>query len=263
MTTYLIYAPLDMRAVNRWAGQRGLVQRGAFDEGYAFHILLSEMFGKATLRPFRLFASERRRTATLYAYADTDEHALRRTAEVTATPDCLTALDPQKLLSKRMPGKFQSGQRLGFDIRVRPVRRLRDELQDHGSGQVLAKGAEVDVFRVSALHRFPHGRADEDANARKAGETRGKIYTEWLAERFGNAVVIDENQCRLAAFRRTRVLRGDGVGPEGPDATFHGVLTVREPTEFSARVRNGVGRHKAYGFGMLLLRPPGTVVVEN
>ena len=27
--------------------------------------------------------------------------------------------------------------------------------------------------------------------------------------------------------------------------------------------KNGIGRHKAYGYGMLLLRPPGTAVAEN
>ena len=54
MTTHLIHALINMRDFNRWAGERGLVQRGAFDEGYALHILLSAMFGKAVLQPFRV-----------------------------------------------------------------------------------------------------------------------------------------------------------------------------------------------------------------
>ena len=263
MTTHLIYVPLDMRAFNRWAGRRGLIRRGVYDEGYALHILLTGLFGKAALQPFRLFASERRRTATLYAYADTDESALRRMADLAGTPDCSAVLDSSKLLSKRMPTDFSPGQHLGFDVRVRPVRRLREEIQDGKSGKSLAKGVEVDAFRMNALHRFPDGWRDEDANAHKAGETRGKVYTEWLAERLGDAAELEEKRCCLAAFRRSRALRGDGVGPEGPDATFHGVLTVREPEEFAARIRNGIGRHKAYGYGMLLLRPPGAAVAEN
>ena len=263
MTTHLIYAPLDMRAFSRWAGRRGLIRRGVYDEGYALHILLTGFFGKAALQPFRLFASERRRSAALYAYADADERTLQCSADVAGTPECSAALDPRKLLSKRMPIDFLPGQRLGFDVRVRPVRRLREEIQDRKSGEVLAKGAEVDAFRVNALHRFPNGWADGDANARKAGETRDKIYTEWLTERLGDAAEIEEKQCRLVALRRSRALRGDGVGPEGPDATFHGVLTVREPDRFAARIRNGIGRHKAYGYGMLLLRPPGAMVAEQ
>ena len=52
---YLIHAPLDMRAFSRWAGQRGLLRRGAFDADFALHILLSAMFGKRAFQPFRLF----------------------------------------------------------------------------------------------------------------------------------------------------------------------------------------------------------------
>ena len=52
-------------------------------------------------------------------------------------------------------------------------------------------------------------------------------------------------------------MRGNGRGPNGPDATLHGVLTVQDPVTFGRLIRNGIGRHKAYGYGMLLLRPPG------
>jgi len=31
---------------------------------------------------------------------------------------------------------------------------------------------------------------------------------------------------------------------------------VRDPTGFAALLARGVGRHRAFGFGMLLLRPP-------
>ena len=258
MTTYMIHIPLDMRAFNRWAGQRGLIQRGIFDEGYALHVLLTGMFGPGVLRPFRLFASERRRNASLYAYTDADQTSLQSTANLVATPDCLDALDPDTIRSKEIHTEFTAGQRLGFDLRVRPVRRLRTAIHDQKSGKTIAKGAEIDAFLVHALRHFPGGWADEAVNAQAAGETRAKIYTEWLAERFNGAAVIEKKARRIAAFKRSRSLRGDGFSPEGPDVVFHGVLTVTNPDEFSACIRNGIGRHKAYGYGMLLLRPPGT-----
>ncbi len=180
MTTYMIHIPLDMRAFNRWAGQRGLIRRGVFDEGYALHILLTGMFGPGVLRPFRLFASERRRNASLYAYTDADQTALQSTANLVATPDCLDALNPQKIRSKEMHTEFTAGQRLGFDLRVRPVRRLRTAIHDQKSGKTIAKGAEIDAFLVHALRHFPDGWTDEAVNAQAAGETREKIYTEWL-----------------------------------------------------------------------------------
>ena len=102
MTLHLIQAPLDMRTFSRWAGTRGLMRRGAFDAGYAFHILLSAMFGKGVLQPFRVFASERRASAALYGYADVDVTELRYITEAVAPPDCLDVLDPESMRSKRI-----------------------------------------------------------------------------------------------------------------------------------------------------------------
>ena len=38
--------------------------------------------------------------------------------------------------------------------------------------------------------------------------------------------------------------------------TLQGVLAVQTAEPFVRRLREGVGRHRAYGYGMLLLRPP-------
>ena len=254
MTLHLIQAPLDMRKLSRWAGSRGLMRRGAFDAGYAFHILLSAMFGKGVLQPFRLFASERRASATLYGYADVDVTELRHTADAVATPDCLDVLNPERMRSKRMPSHFERARRLGFDLRLRPVRRLRRDLADAQVGHSLSKGAEVDAFRVEVIRRFPSGWANSDEAAAKAGITRQSVYAEWLSERFGDAVAVE--QCRLIAVNRTRAVRGSSGASEGPDAILQGTLAVSNEETFAGILRNGVGRHRAYGYGMLLLRPP-------
>ena len=251
---YLIHAPLDMRAFNRWAGQRGLLRRGAFDPDFALHILLSAMFGQRALQPFRLFWSGRRRSASLYAYADTGHAALQEMAAAVAPPDCLTALRPAALCSKPMPSAFTAGRRLGFDLRVRPVRRLRRDLRDTQLHATVTEGREVDAFRLYVMHRFPDGWRERGGAARQRGVSRESIYTSWLAERLAGAANLEE--CRLASFSRSRAVRGDGRGPEGPDATLQGVLTVHESDAFARRLRDGVGRHRAYGYGMLLLRPP-------
>ena len=256
MSGQFICITMDMRVFNRWAGQRGLVRRGAFDAGYALHVLLSATFGRSALQPFRLFAPSRGRSATLYAYSDFDAAALKRIAQDVGTPDCLGVLRPSVIQSKAMPMEFAAGKRLAFDVRVRPVRRLRKNLEDPQSGRVYCKGKEADAFFLNAVHRFPAGGVDAEKSAAKAGETREAIYGKWLAERFGGAARIEK--CRLATFNRSRTLRGDGLGPEGPDATLHGVLNVTKPEQFQELLRKGVGRHKAFGFGMLLLRPPSS-----
>ena len=254
MTIHLIYASLSMRAFNRWAGNRGLIRHGAFDEGYALHILLSAMFGKAILQPFRLFASQRRTGAALYAYADLDASALRDTAHAVATPDCLDVIDVRQIRSKAVPDVFRLRRRLGFDVRVRPVRRLRRDLMDSQANRLISKGSEMDAFRLEAMRRCPNGWADPRVAASKNGVSRESVYAEWLGERFGDAVAVE--QCKLVSFRRSRVIRGKGRGPEGPDATLHGTLAVSNSKSFARILRKGVGRHRAYGYGMLLLRPP-------
>ena len=237
---YLIHVPMDMRAFTRWAGERGLMRCGVFDEGHALHILLTGMFGRAVLQPFRLFASDRRRSAGLYAYAELDAGALRRIADTVAPPDCLAALDPARIRTKHMPARFVAGQRLGFDLRVRPVRRRRRGARESPSGTVVIKGGEIDAYR---------GRRAEAAG----GPSREQVYAGWLGVRCGAAVRVE--RCRLADFKETRAIRGDGLGPGGPDATLRGVLTVQDPDAFALLVRKGVGRHRAYGYGMVLLRP--------
>ena len=261
MTTHLIHVPLDMCKFNRWAGKRGLVRNGSFDAGYAFHILLSATFGKSALQPFRLFASERRSSAALYGYADVDEAELRRTADAVAPPDCIDVLDPAGIRSKRMPARFERGRRLGFDLRLRPVRRLRCELANGQIGRSWRKGAEVDAFLLEVIRKFPSGQADADVAAANAGVTRESVYRDWLSERLGDAVAVE--QCRLAAVKRTRAVRGDARGPEGPDAVLHGTFTVSNQETFTGILRNGVGRHRAYGYGMLLLRPPNRPAPER
>ncbi len=259
MRVHLVHAPLDIRRFNHWAGSRGLIRNGSFDEGYAFHILLSAMFGKGVLQPFRLFASERRASAALYAYTDVDDAALRGTAAAVAPPDCLGVIDPDKMRSKRMPSQFAQGQHLGFDLRLRPVRRLRRDLADPQQGRLLSRGAEVDAFRLEVMQRFPSGWAD--SAAAQAGVTRESVYVAWLHERFGDAVAVEE--CRLARFNRSRAVRGRTGGPEGPDAILQGTFTVANEEAFAGLLRNGVGRHRAYGYGMLLLRPPNRAVPER
>ena len=138
--------------------------------------------------------------------------------------------------------------------------RLRQDLPDEPHARLLSHGAEVDAFRVAVIRRFPRGWTDPETAA-KNDVTRQSVYAAWLIERFGDAVVVE--QCALVAFRRTRAIRGLGRAPEGPDATLHGTFVVSNPKVFAQVLRHGVGRHRAYGYGMLLLRPPNHLAAER
>ena len=247
MTTHMIHAPLDTRAFDRWAADHGMARKGNFDAGYALHVLLAATFGKSVLQPFRLFRSKRRGQAALYGYADVDAKTLRAAAAAAAPPDYLAALDLMHMQSKTMPVAFAKGQRFGFDLRARPVQRSRRNL-DGSAATPRPKSAEVDAYLLRRI-----ARAGENGSSAVGAPTREEVYREWVEKKFGGAARVE--QCRLAALSRARVWRGDKAHSEGPDATLHGTVVVADETEFVKRLRRGVGRHRAYGYGMLLLRP--------
>lgn len=256
----LVRVPMETDALARWAGERGWVRRrrglASFDEGRALHHLLDETVGPAALRPFRLLVPPRRNGGNLYAYSVLDAEALRTTARIQALPDHLGVLRTDRLESKPMPGDWRVGQRLGFDLRVRPVRRLRSDIET-ATGQI-GKGTEFDAFLLEALRQHPAA----CSGMAEAKRTREGVYLDWLAERLAPAATLDRSATRLVRFQRTFVARGNH-GLEGPDATFHGTLTVVDTDAFTAVLSRGVGRHRAYGYGMLLLRSPNKPVPEG
>ncbi|MCW2274729.1 type I-E CRISPR-associated protein Cas6/Cse3/CasE [Rhodoblastus acidophilus] len=233
---HLVSLPLALGPLRRWAATRGF---GA-DEGVALHHLLSETFGKGAMQPFRMMPAPKATSATLYAYARADEACLRQTARECAMPDALAVCNLDGLATKPMPETWRKGRRLAFDLRVRPTKRL---LKPAG---VFAKGAEIDAYLVEALRLHPDGRPDENPVERET------VYRNWLAERLGAAANLEE--ARMIRFERRPITRGK-TSREGPDVIWHGELTVQDGDAFATRLGSGVGRHAAFGYGMLLLRP--------
>ena len=239
---HMIRAEVDVSAFNRWAGTRGLISRSAFDEGFAMHCLLVESFGALAPKPFRLIIPRYRRLlpAVLYGYSSSAAAELRDAAATFADPLQAQILPSASIDSKRMPTSWNAGHRLGFEVLVRPiVRRAR------GSGMA---GAERDAFQVEA-ERYPKGQMTR---------TREEVYVDWLADRIqSRGAGLDVATTRLKSFHRVRTVRKLRAGAtEGPNAVMQGTITIADPDKFRELVAQGVGRHKAYGYGMLLLRPP-------
>ena len=249
---HLVRLPLRMDALARWAGDRGWGsgRRGeVFDEGRAVHHLLAEAFRPGAVNCFRLLVAPGSGVGNLYLYSSEDAEALRATAECWAWPDHMGILPLARIESRAMPRAWRTGQELGFDLRARPVLRLRRDLDTQRG--LVGKGSEVDAFLAEALRRHP-GSPDGMANE---GRTREAVYLDWLKERLSGVAELDRAGSRLVRFRRRCVLRGRRV-VDGPDATIHGTLRVSDPDRFAEALRRGVGRHRTYGYGMVLLRPP-------
>ena len=215
-----------------------------FDPGYMVHVLLKGLFGD--LAPAVFFQDRR----GILGYAPADEGTLRRCAQETALPEVFSAVEWSQFASKQMPESWPSGHRLGFKVRVCPVVRGP---KGHGSApgvQARKEDPEVDAY-LACLWRDPTCPAREE------------VYREWLEGQFrqhGGTVL---ESARMTAFQLTRLLRrtqdvGEGRTARGltrPDATFEGCLQIESSEMFKQMLARGLGRHRAFGFGLLLLRP--------
>ena len=256
---HLVRVTITLTGLARWAAERGWGggRRGlVFDEGRVLHHLVDEVFGPGALRPFRLLVPPRHTHGNLYAYSTLDATALRETEQIQAKPEHLNVLPLHQLESKPMPEDWRCGQRLGFDVRVRPTRRLRNPLPTPGGR--LRQGTEMDAFWYEALRNHP----EACDGMKHAGRTRTAVYLDWLAQRLSSAATLDRGASRLARFQRHLAVRGD-KSVEGPDAVIHGTLTITDGPAFASLLAHGVGRHRAYGYGMLLLNAPQRPVPER
>ena len=260
MTPHLVHAPVRSGELDEWIRNRALSQNGKTDMGFALHVLLSVTFGKSVLQPFRLFRPHGGEQGSLYAICAQEAGELRETAEMVAPPDCAAVFDLERMRSKLLPRKFREGQRLGFDLRARPVRRLDRPTRLKGAPYRLPAGSEADAFDVAEMLEAEENgrRARERRNGwperrRPEAERREAAYREWLQYRLKDCARVES--CRLAHYRWEYSVRRSRRGPEGPDAVLQGTAEVTEPDRFAEMVRRGVGRHRAFGFGLLLLRP--------
>ncbi len=251
MSLSLANIPCDIRHLRHWGAGRGLVVKGIFDEGYALHKLLSESFGMRVLQPFRLFASLRGRRGAIYAYCNIDRGELRDLAQSFAFPEVSDILKLNQLRCKKMPSQFRRDQRLGFDIRVRPVRRSRLEINPVTGSQTGRRSSRSEID--SYVWERVHSDSSAQSSASEQELTREGVYRNWLSERMGSAAKLEE--CSLHAFKRSKVIRGQFRLNEGPDVILHGTLSVQDGDRFRYLLQNGIGRHRAFGYGMLLLRP--------
>ena len=241
-TLQMIRGSVDLRSFQRWAGSRQLMGRQAFDEGYAMHCFLTGVFGELAPQPFRLILPRGKgnRRGVFYGYGRADVGALRVAAAQFADPLQARVLPNSSLDSKPMPTTWKAGTRLGFELLTRPtVRRAR------GTGN---PGAEIDAFQREAM-RYPPGAMPR---------SREEVYADWLSEQLQRHGGVELDSASLASFQRTRSIRALRRRPfEGPTALLRGSITVTDSDVFTRLLGRGVGRHRSYGYGMLLLRPLG------
>jgi CRISPR system Cascade subunit CasE len=240
------------------------------DTGYLAHLGLVMLFGNAAPKPFVLeqdlpfyrrgwgsagFPEAQRRAADLIVLGYTTAPGAELRA-IAADRDT-ALLSDAAIDSKKMPDQIPAGARFRFTLRACPTVRTRrlgtvDRPTDRRGRP---RSREIDAWLARCLEVG----TGEGAPA----IDRGEVYAGWLTQKVGSAAAIE--RCRLVAFCRGRLLRRTHRSEhdsarrnrycERPVAILEGTLSVRDGAAFRELLARGVGRHRAFGFGMLLLRP--------
>jgi len=223
------------------------------DPGYLWHRALRDAFGEAAPQPFRVLDAADRPTRLL-GYSAATADGLRE-ALALAPPDLDRVFPPASIDAKPLPLPFASGRRLAFEARLCPI--VRTAASEGG------RKRELDAF----IHHAESIRDDPKPE-------REPVYRHWLADRLEAAGARLE-QARMTSFRlvplvRRRHPRPDSGEEEGrptrllaqgkraaarrPEVVFEGTLEITDGESFARGLARGIGRHRAFGFGMLLLR---------
>nr|WP_294548535.1 type I-E CRISPR-associated protein Cas6/Cse3/CasE [uncultured Rhodopila sp.] len=281
----MLHLPVRQRELLACGREHRLVSdANAVDLGYLVHALLARALGERAAKPFDVQAERAAETRvpgrlvaprplTVLAYAADDIATLHAHAKQIGDDLALAAIAWEDADSKPMP-PFAAGQRLGFRVRVCPTLRVGKR------HPCFEPGAEVDPY-LALIAREVAERATAQPGACEltlrrevvdAAPPREIVYRDWLCDRIGVAAAVGD--ARLASLRDARLWRRGEPGESAAakmhgrprprlgrraamgrrEAVFEGTLEVRDAGAFRDLLARGVGRHRAFGFGMLLLR---------
>ena len=237
---YLLHTQPDPQRLAAWAARHRLLDSQG-DLGYALHALLHAAFGEQAPQPFRYLDAEQGLLAyTRLNAAELAQHAALADVDVSAALGLGQTLHHAGLSARLFPTQWAVGHVLGFEVRVRPIIR---------EGKT---ARERDAF-LAAVEKSEGAEPD-----------RAEVYVQWLRDllaRQGGAQLRDASVTRYQLLGVTRRSQKGAAADvrhsrlvSGPDAVLVGQLRVTSPQAFAQLLALGVGRHRAFGFGLLLLR---------
>lgn len=231
MTLHMLELRLDLVALLRFALDQGIDSHRDEDLGYNVHAWLAALLGKKAPKPFRLLLRKNGRHRLL-GYTCFEGTVLRDYAESFALPLTAAITHIEDLNNtKPMPMTWRQGRRLGFEVLVCPTSRRDGKEKDRYSHLLERLGSDADQ------------------------PSRESCYLEWLGDQFDEAATIEAAHLEkfqfVSHYRRGMKIRK----LERPQALFRGVCTVDDPNLFQRLLRRGIGRHRAFGYGMLLIGP--------
>lgn len=264
---HLVRLALDKRELLRIAARNRLPY--GVDDGYLLHAGLAQLFARSSepakvpLYNFVLddtFARAQMDCESTYVlgYSSLDERGLY---------DCMGEAKKcllRQCITRKVP-RLETATRLAFRTRICPVVRTKapGAVSRSVDAEGRARSREVDAWLAYRFRdwqpRPPTGQLSSRERVAREWDDRERVYSEWLARELsrGGAAQL-EGGAKLETFRRSLVYRKgakNGRLPERPDAVMVGQLRILDDQAFRTLLTRGVGRHRSFGFGMLLLRP--------
>lgn len=136
---------------------------------------------------------------------------------------------------------FRAGDRLRFALRANATIARKDGAASRGKPRDIVMNSLYDLsYEERAMRR------------RDLMESAGRVWLRSRGERNGFSIG-EGGDVQVTGYRTLRVPR-KGASARLGVLDFEGVLEVTEPGAFFAAVTKGLGRAKAFGCGLLLLR---------
>ena len=141
------------------------------------------------------------------------------------------------LRTKPYAPSLTAGQRLGFALRANPALSVKTPGRDRG-------------VRVDAVM---HAKARAEG-VFDAGDVESAALTWVFARETRLGVTFERAWCSAGGYRQVRIARRGGKPIRHSTIDYEGVLTVVDPDALARALSGGVGKARAYGCGLLLLR---------
>ena len=150
-----------------------------------------------------------------------------------------------RIASKRFEPELSPGDKLTFSLRANPAIAVSAEPGRRGK-------------RADAVMHAKRPAKEREAAGLPALDTacREQAALGWLYKREGRlGVVFARGHCSAADYRVVSAGHGSNGGEISfASADFQGILEVRDPALFADALAKGIGKAKAYGCGLMLIR---------
>jgi CRISPR system Cascade subunit CasE len=147
-----------------------------------------------------------------------------------------------KVKSQQFEPALRIGDRLGFVLRANPAMSVPQPGKKRG-------------LRVDAIMHAKSKLSKTERTEFNEGDAQ-RVALDWLIKRAtAIGVEFDTDSCTATGYRQVQIPRQRPEKPiEFSEIDYDGVLTVTDPGKLGAALAAGIGRAKAYGCGLMLIR---------